>query len=269
MVGQNKIKEQVEYWASTNTLPTTLMITGAVGSGKRTLAEYIAEKMGFEVRWIGNKVDDIRTMIVDSKSVSRKTMFVIVGADDMSLSAKNSLLKVTEEPPADSYFVLPLEDEQNTLPTIRSRSIRLAMEPYTDEELGQFTDSDLIVELATNPGEVKELEKLGVDNLVENVDKVVDNVYDVSTGNSLKIAAQIKFKDEEEGYPLAVFWRVFVHELVRIMKDEVVDMKMAELQRFSSWVNITQRYINLCSSVSLNKRMLFDMWLFDIRQEVK
>ena len=96
MIGQERNKEQIEAWKDMDNLPRTLMITGARGSGKRTLARYIAEQFGFDVRWIGNKVNDVRDMIADCRSLSKPTMFVFVGADDMSLSAKNSLLKVTE-----------------------------------------------------------------------------------------------------------------------------------------------------------------------------
>ena len=269
MIGQERNKEQVAAWKDMDNLPRTLMITGARGSGKRTLASYIAEQFGFDVRWIGNKVNDVRDMIADCRSLSKPTMFVFVGADDMSLSAKNSLLKVTEEPPNDAYFVIPLEDAGNTLATIKSRSIELQMEPYTHAELAEFSDNELCLTIATSPGEIIELEKAGVDNLVEIVEKVVDNVYDVSSGNALNIAKNVKFKDEDEGYPLDVFWRVLNVRLVNRIMTNLDRITMSEVQLYSDWISITQRYLNYIGNASLNKRMIFDMWLFDIRNEVK
>ena len=210
MIGQERNKEQIEVWKEIDNLPRTLMITGARGSGKRTMASYIAEQFGFEIRWIGNKVNDIRDMISSCKSLSNPTMFVLVGADSMSRSSKNSLLKVTEEPPNDAYFVIHLEDAGNTLPTIKSRSIEMKMEPYSKDELAEFSDDELCLDIAINPGQIVELQRMGVDNLVEIVDKVLDNIDYVSSGNALNISKNIKFKDEDEGYPLEVFWRVLV-----------------------------------------------------------
>ena len=192
----------------------------------------------------------------------------------MSLSAKNSLLKVTEEPPMDAYFVIPLEDVGNTLPTIKSRSIELQMEPYTREQLeifmnGKFPNHELCLEIANNPGELLELKEMGVDNLVGHVDTVIDNVYDVSSGNALNIANLIKFKDEDEGFGLDVFWRVFNNRIENRLKSNVASYTMSETKVLVEWMRITQKYLNFSNSPSLNKRMLFDMWIFDIRNEVR
>lgn len=269
MIGQERNRMQIEAWKEVDNLPRTLMITGARGVGKRTLASYIAEQFNFDIRWVGNKVNDVRDMIADCRSLSKPTMFVFVGADDMSLSAKNSLLKVTEEPPNDAYFVIPLEDAGNTLATIRSRSIELQMEPYSREELAEFTDNDLCLDIATNPGEIIELEKAGVDNLVEIVDKVVDNVDEVSSGNALNISKHLKFKDEDDGYPLDVFWRVFNVRLASRIMNGADKMTMRQVKIYSDWMFVTQGYLNRASNASLNRRMLFDMWVLDIRNEVK
>ena len=269
MIGQDKNKERVEMWKEQDNLPRTLIISGGRGSGKRMLASYIADKFGLDIRWVGNKVNDVRDMIADCRSLSKPTMFVFVGADDMSLSAKNSLLKVTEEPPTDAYFVIPLEDVSSTLATIKSRSIELQMEPYTKYQLMEFTDNQLCLEIATNPGEIVELERMGVDNLVEIVDKVVDNIYDVGSGNALNIAKHIKFKDKDEGYGLDVFWRVLNNRLVHRLYDNILEYTMDEVKVYTDWMMITQKYLNALNNPSLNRRMLFDMWVFDIRNEVK
>lgn len=269
MIGQNKNKEQIELWKEQDNLPRSIIISGSRGSGKRMLASYIADKFGMDIRWVGNKVNDVRDMIADCRSLSKPTMFVFVGADDMSLSAKNSLLKVTEEPPTDAYFVIPLEDVSSTLATIKSRSIEIQMEPYTRPQLSTFTDSQLCLDIATNPGEVKELMNMGVDNLVEIVDKVVDNIYDVGSGNALNISKHIKFKDEDEGCGLDVFWRIFNNRIVHRLYDGLDSYRMRDIRIYTDWIKITQRYLNSLNNPSLNKKMLFDMWVLDIRNEVK
>ena len=268
MIGQEKNKEHIKAWKLHNTFPRTIIISGMRGCGKRTLASYIASELGLDIRWIGNKVNDIRDMIVNCRSLSKPTLFVFVGADDMSLSAKNSLLKVTEEPPNDAYFAIPLEDVNNTLPTIKSRSIEIQMEPYTKEQLRHFSKNSMCLEIATNPGELINLEKMGVENLVEIVEKVLDNIYDVSSGNALNIAKYIKFKDDDSGYELDVFWRVLINRLIHKLYDNVECFSMYEVKTHTDWMLITQRHLNSLGNPSLSKKMIFDMWVFDIRNEV-
>lgn len=269
MIGQDKNKEQVEWWRKTNTFPRTIILSGMRGCGKRMFASYIAEQLGFDIRWVGNKVNDVRDMISDCRSLSKPTMFVFVGADDMSLSAKNSLLKVTEEPPNDAYFVIPLEDVSSTLATIKSRSIEIQMEPYTREQLAHFTTNELCLEIAKCPGEIINLEKMGVENLVEIVEKVIDNIDDVSSGNALHISKNIKFKDDDDGYDLDVFWRVLLNRLAHRLYDNILEYGMDQVMVITGWMSTTQQYLNKLNNPSLNRKMLFDMWVMDIRGEVK
>lgn len=269
MIGQERNKEQIRMWKVQDNLPRTLIISGGRGCGKRMLASYIAEQFGLNIRWIGNKVNDVRDMIADCRSLSSPTMFIFVGADDMSLSAKNSLLKVTEEPPTDAYFVIPLEDVSSTLPTIKSRSIEIQMEPYTQQQLMSFTDNLMCLEIATNPGEIKELIDIGVDNLVGIVDKVIENIDQVGSGNALNISKNIKFKDDDEGCGLDVFWRVFNNRVIHMLRDNAKEFTMDEVRMFTDWMKITQRSLNMLNNPSLNKKMIFDMWVLDIRNEVK
>lgn len=274
MIGQDRLKEQARAWKEQDNLPRSIIISGGRGSGKRMFANYLADMFGLDIRWVGNKVNDVRDMIADCRSLSKPTMFTFVGADDMSLSAKNSLLKVTEEPPNDAFFVIPLEDVSSTLPTIKSRSIEIQMEPYTKEQLrafveGKFPNNKLCLDIANNPGEIIELQRMGVDNLVEIVEKVIDNIHDVSSGNALNIAKNIKFKDEDEGYGLDVFWRVLNNRLVHRLYDNILQYTMEQVMVYTQWMTITQKYLNKLNNPSLNRKMLFDMWVLDIRNEVK
>ena len=48
-------------------------------------------------------------------------VFIIDGAEDLSLDAANRLLKTLEEPPASVLLVLLAADEHSVLPTVLSR----------------------------------------------------------------------------------------------------------------------------------------------------
>lgn len=61
---------------------------------------------------------------------------VIVDAtDDMNVNAQNALLKMLEEPPAETVFLLVSHAPGRLLPTIRSRCRRLALSPLTDDQV--------------------------------------------------------------------------------------------------------------------------------------
>lgn len=52
---------------------------------------------------------------------AQRKIYVIFHAESMNVQAQNALLKALEEPPPDGYFLLVAENDQDMLPTIRSR----------------------------------------------------------------------------------------------------------------------------------------------------
>jgi DNA polymerase-3 subunit delta' len=75
-------------------------------------------------------------------------VFIIGEADrlvsqEASQEAANALLKLLEEPPAGSLFVLTTVDAQRLLPTIRSRSVLLRLGGVADQEMRGFISSEL------------------------------------------------------------------------------------------------------------------------------
>ncbi len=66
-----------------------------------------------------------------------RTVFIVFHADTMNDQAQNGLLKLLEEPPAESYIFLIAENEREMLATIRSRCRRIAVPPI---ETGVLSD---------------------------------------------------------------------------------------------------------------------------------
>ena len=60
---------------------------------------------------------------------------LVDAADDLNTASANALLKVLEEPPPRSLFLLVAHAPQRLLPTIRSRCRRLALRPLADADL--------------------------------------------------------------------------------------------------------------------------------------
>lgn len=57
---------------------------------------------------------------------------------ESSPEAANALLKLLEEPPTGSWFILTTADPDGVLPTIRSRAVQLRVPRLTDEEVSRF-----------------------------------------------------------------------------------------------------------------------------------
>ena len=57
----------------------------------------------------------------------RRRIAIVESADRLNEDAQNALLKTLEEPPAGTVIVLCADDDDPILPTVRSRSVRLAL----------------------------------------------------------------------------------------------------------------------------------------------
>jgi len=70
--------------------------------------------------------------------ISRARVIIIDEAQAMNPQATNALLKVIEEPPPETYFILLVNELSQLLPTLRSRSQVVRFSPLSEEQiLGQ------------------------------------------------------------------------------------------------------------------------------------
>lgn len=270
MIGQTGIKATIKELVDNNKFPRFSILVGPAGSGKKLLCKYIATQVGAVENLYGITVDEIRTLISAAYKVEMPILYVLADADRMSSAAKNALLKVTEEPPTNAYFVLTLTDINNTLGTIRSRGTVFHMNPYTVQELIEYArnsvddeldeeDINIITEICETPGEVDTLLGMGTKQFYGYVEKVVDNIAVVSGSNSFKIAAKIKFKDTDtDKYDLRLFWKSFMSICsTRLLTDPM---------RYAVGISITSKYLQDLRTVSINKASTFDMWLLEVRK---
>ena len=75
-------------------------------------------------------------------ALSKGKAVLIEGADLMTREAGNALLKVLEEPPARTVFIMTSESEESLLETILSRSVLLRMEVPSFELFKEITGID-------------------------------------------------------------------------------------------------------------------------------
>ncbi|NDL67733.1 DNA polymerase III subunit delta' [Anaerotalea alkaliphila] len=78
-------------------------------------------------------VEDVRVQVQEELHLlpyqSRYKIYLLHGADQMTIQAQNALLKTLEEPPEYAMFFLLAENPGNFLPTILSRCVLLHVKP--------------------------------------------------------------------------------------------------------------------------------------------
>ena len=262
MIGQHRLSDCVEKLIENGAFPHFSIFVGAKGSGKKTFLKEHFEGIYLE----DNKVDSVRKMIEMAYKVSQET-FIMHDADNMSNAAKNAILKVIEECPNDNYFIMTLEDKNNTLETIRSRGTVFHMDIYTPDEIFEYywslegsnimphgmpNDAELVRELCETPGDVQTLVKMRVHAFYDYVQLVVDNIAEVSLANAFKIPSKIAVKEDTEGYDLRLFWKAFI--------------KVAfDMGRYNG-VYTTSLYLRKLRTKGINRQMLIDNWVLEIRE---
>lgn len=150
-------------------LPPLLVFCGDININE--LANDVSHKFGVVHKICDISVDSVREVIKNCYTVSYPMVYLFPNVEKMSLNAVNSLLKITEEPPNYSVFILTVDSIDNLISTIRSRAVIVNSLPKKLE----FTKS-----------------------LKEFCDMVYTNIESVPLTNALKITNRIKLKESDE-----------------------------------------------------------------------
>lgn len=276
MIGQERLRELFQDMISHYSFPRFMVLTGPVGSGKKTLCEEIfrmfSKQNKLNTRYIvpDIKVDSIRQMIEScykSAKGTSVTVYFIHDADGMSTAAKNALLKVTEEPPTNAYIIMTLEDENNTLETVRSRASVFRMDNYTSQEIDEYLkrsqkpteeEINIVRKICGVPGDVDCLYSSKPKEFYSYVEKAVDFIAEVEGANAFKLADKIALKQDSEGYDLKLFFRAFMAICIDKMKNSPL--------QYATGISVTSKYVRQLSIKGVSKQMLFDTWLLEIRK---
>ena len=278
MIGQDALIEQFQSMIDDKTVrfPQFIILVGNKGSGKKTLADEIYRRICFSTTMVVNKyvlednrVDSIRSMIADAQKAINPVIYIIPDADSMSTTAKNAMLKITEEPPNDAWFIITLENENNTLATIRSRGQMYRLAPYSPETIVQYakdkfkisdvSEIEIVADICETPGEVDFLHKNGIISLYDYVTLVIDNIAECNGSNAFKIADKIALKNEDDKYDLRLFWKAFMKVCSDRMKSEM-DIKYANA------IKITSEYMQQLNTTGINRGSTFDLWILAVRE---
>ena len=97
------------------------------------------------------RIDQIRAVkefVFKKPALSEKKVVIIDSADSMTKESANALLKVLEEPPLDTHFILTTSSKEAILPTILSRTHTLGFPPLEEDTFYRILgmeDKDLYI----------------------------------------------------------------------------------------------------------------------------
>jgi DNA polymerase III delta prime subunit len=213
MIGQKKNLETIKKWRMNRSFPRFIIISGDKGSGRYTLAKEMVNVLNSSEYVAGIGIDDVREVIRTAYTVRSDIVYIFRDCDDMSLAAKNSLLKVVEEPPENARFVMTVADTANVLPTILSRATVLHMSPYTLDEL-DLAQNELNLSYMIKSISDKENKQFdAIQRAVELCENVLIYVSKKSMLGALKELNKLRAKVDGEGVDPELFVRAFRHNI--------------------------------------------------------
>lgn len=140
---------------------------------------------------------------------SAQKLIVIEDAQLLTPEAQNALLKVLEEPPANTYIILGTETKEALLPTILSRCQLIELEEDKKELSGKT---------------------------IEELSEFIQNLPEFSIGDKLKHAEQLA-KDKDK----AIVW---IENLILVLREELIKTYSSSDPRESRSNNETMKQSN-------------------------
>ena len=178
--GQTEVKTILENQLSSGEIKNAYLFTGGAGTGKTTCARIFANEInhgsGSPIELdaaSNNSVDDVREIIQDSKMASLESEYKIYIIDEchaLSNNAWQAMLKLLEEPPTKSIFIMCTTDPQKIPKTILSRVQRFQFQRISQEGICRRLELIYQTETVTNNWDVNLDYKDGMEYIAKIAD---------------------------------------------------------------------------------------------------
>jgi len=142
--GHKEIKESLKSIFKEQTFPHAFLFSGPSGTGKTTFARIMANMLnaGSDIIEINiantNGVDFIRELnevARRSPLLGNNKVFILDEVQQLTKEGQNCLLKLLEDSPKYSYFILCTTDQQRLLPTIKNRCLSYTLKALSNKDI--------------------------------------------------------------------------------------------------------------------------------------
>lgn len=237
-VGHSAQREWLIEQSRREQLPSAIIFHGPNGVGKRTLALALLQTLNCEksqlacghcsncVRALDEKnelvynlvpeskktitVDQVRELqsFFNLKSLHRARFVIIDPADKLSKAAANALLKVLEDTPEKTHFILITEQMRSLLATIRSRAHILKFSSLNETELLQYGAFEPVA-LAWSDGRLHRAIELQDRQRVEQLNECLHFLFSLTCedGQDWKKKAPWFFNDDDQREFCFLIWK--------------------------------------------------------------
>lgn len=259
----NTLRNFMDAWEKRDTHPIhpVWMLTGPMGIGKATLAYKIAKMVYGNVgdffiidqeRNIDKdgkpkpdgKVISVYTVraMIDKMQMSSMSgdwrVILIDSVDQLNTAASNAILKLLEEPPAKTLFLLVVHQLANVLPTVRSRARVEKMRPLTISQLRELCvkfipDDEVSTETLRlcngSFGKIANLKTSGGDAIYAELIDLLNNSH-ASSSDIMAVARKIAPSPELHGILLDAIASFGLTELYPVATRAIADIKNVYLE---------------------------------------
>lgn len=256
MIGQTNVINKINQY-TLEQFPHSTLLLGEEGSGKHTLANYIANYFGLDLIDI---TENVLEEDVNNYYTTSNPNFLLINLNLITEKEQNKLLKLVEEPPLNCYLILLSNCRNLVLNTLIYRCNIIELEEYSRDELQQFTSIDIDENIFKTPGQVINFNFNTLEATQELADKIINKLQSANYPNTLDIAQKFNYKDEYDKLDLKVFINILLNKL-----DKAYSATKNKL--YKNYYLLTIDFVKKLVNTRLNVQLLFENYLTKMWKE--